>query len=78
MEYHADNKDYPSKTIESNWDLVKQIVDTIQQLPSESQVPHIKGHQDDNCSYDNLAWAIQQNVDADDLAGSFLVRHNVH
>ena len=34
------------------------------------QFQHVKGHQDDQCKYDELSLPAQLNVDADELAGA--------
>eukprot|EP00957_Ditylum_brightwellii_P169962 12936917-Ditylum_brightwellii.AAC.1 len=86
IEYYADNEgliscdnsqlsykwDYPSNTLESDWDVVNQIAPTLKTSEGRYSVEHIKGHQDNKCAYEELDGKSQQNVDAATLAGSFL------
>eukprot|EP00957_Ditylum_brightwellii_P015515 1168444-Ditylum_brightwellii.AAC.1 len=70
----AYTEDYPSNAMESDWNLVRQISETLKLLPLVS-VAHIKGHQDNNIEYDDLEWKSHQNVDVDFLAGQFIDEH---
>eukprot|EP00957_Ditylum_brightwellii_P209353 15361312-Ditylum_brightwellii.AAC.1 len=69
------NYNYPSNTLDSDWDLLKQIATTMQTMEPIPKVSHVKGHQDDITPYNELDWASQQNVDTDKLAGNFLDQH---
>eukprot|EP00957_Ditylum_brightwellii_P173095 13177844-Ditylum_brightwellii.AAC.1 len=70
--------DYPSNTLECDWDLVKHIATTMQQFHHLPTVSHIKGHKDDKNVYEDIDWKSQQNADADWLAGQYIKLNNVH
>eukprot|EP00957_Ditylum_brightwellii_P163888 12477096-Ditylum_brightwellii.AAC.1 len=90
VEFYADNNrviqrintqlsypyDYPSNTLEYNWDLIKEIIVTVKPFPCLLTFAHIKGHQDDTKKYKGLDQKSQQNVDADTLAGAYNVAHD--
>eukprot|EP00957_Ditylum_brightwellii_P142863 10885618-Ditylum_brightwellii.AAC.1 len=69
------NEDYPSNTLDSNWDLVKQINKTVESMQCLPKFSHVKGHHDKDMPYEDLDWWSQQNVDADQLAGEYMDCH---
>eukprot|EP00957_Ditylum_brightwellii_P008590 651405-Ditylum_brightwellii.AAC.1 len=64
--------DHPSNTLDSEWDLIKQIAVTILTMKRQPKISHVKGHQDNDTLYHELDSFIQQNVDADQLADKSL------
>ena len=65
---------HPNKTLDSDYDVLAEIWDTLQGLPQNNKptIRHVKGHQDSNKAYDELGLKAQLNVNADALADSFL------
>jgi hypothetical protein len=64
-------KSYPTSTLEPDWDVVIEIVRTLNDLPIEKSFHHVKGHQDDKIAYKNLTLDARLNVDADAEAGEY-------
>eukprot|EP00957_Ditylum_brightwellii_P128092 9769825-Ditylum_brightwellii.AAC.1 len=67
--------DHPSNTLESKWDLIKQIAVTIQSMEEQPKISHVQGHQDNDTLYKELDWRSQQNIDANHLAREFLEKN---
>jgi hypothetical protein len=64
---------YPNTTLQSDWDLIKEIYTTYQHLNiANVSFKWIKGHQDTDIPYDKLSIPAQFNVDADRLAEEYL------
>ena len=63
---------FPSTTMDSDWDVLQQIIFSLRLFPSLPEIRFIQGHQDDNCPYTTLSLPAQLNVDADHLAGSYI------
>ena len=59
---------YPNMTLKAEFDLTEQIYDTHQKYKIIATFTHVKGHQDDDATYDDLSLEAQLNVDADELA----------
>ena len=57
-----------NSTLASDWDVIQMINQTLLQLP-EYPLHHVHGHQDDECSFEDLPLPAQLNVEADHLAG---------
>jgi hypothetical protein len=70
---------YPNFTLSSDYDVVVELWDTIEQLKGLDcllHFRHIAGHQDDDRRYQDLPLPAQLNVQADDsLAGEFQRQH---
>ena len=66
---------YPNDTITSDWDVLQAIINSLTLFPSPPLIAHVKGHQDDNTSYDLLPLEAQLNVDADAAATLFQTDH---
>ena len=62
---------YPNATLDPDWDLVNEIVKTLNKLPIETSFHHVKGHQDNKIAYDNFTLEARLNVDADTEAGGY-------
>ena len=62
---------YPNATMKAEFDLIEQIYLTISIYRIKAHFCHVKGHQDDNCSYRDLPLESQLNVDADHLATQY-------
>ena len=58
--------------MDSDWDVLQQIIFSLRLFPSLPEIRFIQGHQDDNCPYTTLSLPAQLNVDADHLAGSYI------
>jgi hypothetical protein len=66
---------FPNVTLEADWDVVNMIVRTIHQSSCNIILQHVKGHQDDKKSYDDLPLDAQLNCDADYEAVYFQTVH---
>jgi len=66
---------FPNITLEADWDVVNMIVRTIHQSPCNIILQHVKGHQDDKQSYDDLPLDAQLNCDVDYEAVYFQTVH---
>jgi hypothetical protein len=68
---------YPNTTFDAEWDVIAQIVHTVEALrPRSPKIQHIFGHQDRDRDYFELSLPAQLNCDADALAEQFLSRHS--
>jgi hypothetical protein len=56
---------FPNSTLVADWDVTHMIITTLQQLPCQISIQHVKGHQDDHKHYDELPLDAQLNCDAD-------------
>ena len=65
----------PNRALSPDWDIINEIVHTLQSLPFSPTIQHIKGHQDDHDEYDDLPILAQLNVDADRFAGMYQDQH---
>ena len=64
---------FPNTTMEPEWDIIAQILDTIKSLGSAAPtIEHIKGHQDVDTPYEQLSLTAQLNCDADAHASAYL------
>ena len=62
---------FSNRTMVSDWDVLTMITTTIDALKFPITIKHVKGHQDNHCTYETLPILAQLNVDADRLAGRF-------
>lgn len=62
---------FPNITLQPDWDLIREIQLSLQQLGRPATFSHVKGHQDDHQEYHELSLEARLNIDADHLAGSF-------
>eukprot|EP00957_Ditylum_brightwellii_P210979 15365623-Ditylum_brightwellii.AAC.1 len=60
--------DYPSNTLEPDWDSIAQSADHLQNCSSNLTIERVKGYQDNDSLYDDLELPAQLNVDVDRLA----------
>ena len=60
-----------NETITSDWDILQNIILSLTQFQHKPTLSHIKGHQDAQASYAQLALLAQLNVDADCLASRY-------
>ena len=65
------NDFWPNTTLEVDWDLRKEIKETILSLGCPLEVFHVKGHQDNKVAQDELSITARLNVRADELAGNY-------
>eukprot|EP00957_Ditylum_brightwellii_P041264 3124370-Ditylum_brightwellii.AAC.1 len=72
------DKDYPLNTLDSDWDLMKQITETVKAMQCLLTFSHVKGHQDRDIPYTDLKGQSQQNIDADRLAGEYMDHHSTY
>jgi hypothetical protein len=49
------DESYPNGTLAANWDAVKKIAETLNQMPIETSFHHVKGHQHDKVASKNLS-----------------------
>ena len=68
-------KPYPNSTLAPKWDVVNEIVTTLQKMPIEHSFQHVKGHQDDKVADSKLTLEARLNVDADTEAGEYCTNH---
>jgi hypothetical protein len=62
---------FPNTSLQPAWDVVQQIVTTICLLPQPPHLTHVKAHQDDAASYNELPVKSRLNVQADTLAKNY-------
>ena len=62
---------YPNDTLESDWDVLEEIRQAMNQFDNEFEVKWIKSHQDEKKPWDQLDLAAQTNCKADKLADDF-------
>eukprot|EP00957_Ditylum_brightwellii_P185420 14118677-Ditylum_brightwellii.AAC.1 len=72
------DKEYPSNTLDSEWDLVKQITKTVKAMQCLPTFSHVKGHQDRDIPYKDLKGHSQQNIDAGRLAREYMDRYGTY
>jgi len=58
----------PTDTITNDYDLTKEIFETIQWIPIPIAMHHVKGHQDDTQTIDELPYEAQLNITCDEKA----------
>jgi hypothetical protein len=75
MEYQRYKTYFPNATSNADWDVVQAISKTCTQMHIVPFFRHIKGHQDNQTAYGNLALEAQLNLDADHEAGSYYQMH---
>jgi hypothetical protein len=61
----------PNTSLQSDWGVVQQIASTILLFPHHLHLVHVKAHQDDAATFDNLGVESQLNVCADTLAKAY-------
>ena len=66
--------DWPLDPLCAEWDLLINIQRLLAEMPGLI-LQHVKGHQDRDVTYSNLALLAQLNVDADDMANRFQREH---
>jgi hypothetical protein len=69
--YLQHSKFYPNTSLQPDWDAVQQIASTIGQFPHPPHLVHVKAHQDDATSFDDLVVQSQLNFRADTLAKAY-------
>eukprot|EP00957_Ditylum_brightwellii_P150341 11448320-Ditylum_brightwellii.AAC.1 len=57
--------DYPYSTLSLGWDLIAQAATMLQQHGTRLSIKHIKSHQDDDISEDQLDLSARLNIAAD-------------
>lgn len=65
----------PNAVFKPDWSVVQAIVDTVQSCSIEATYVHVKGHQDDDTSVEELSLLAQLNVEADKHAGDYRALH---
>ena len=63
---------YQGATMDADWDVLQAIIRIIKTFDFLPVIEHVWGHQDDTTAYSDLSLPAQLNVDADDLAGTFV------
>ena len=66
---------FPNDTLRPSWDILQAIITNISQLEN-FQLLHVKGHQDDDDSLDDLPLEALLNIQADELAEQFQLESN--
>lgn len=69
---------YPTMTTAADWDVIHEIVESMKILKANPTTHHVKGHQDDDKSYDELPLPAQLNIDADALAEKYQSQYHTH
>eukprot|EP00978_Attheya_sp_CCMP212_P034918 scaffold149325_cov37-Attheya_sp.AAC.1 len=54
--------------LKPDYDVQMQIIATIKELDIDIHTKHVKGHQDDDATYDQLSYEAQLNIQSDRLA----------
>ena len=62
--------------MDSDWDVLQQIITSCRLFPLLPLLGFVKGHQDADCPYVTLSIPTQLTIDADHLAGSYAPRPN--
>jgi hypothetical protein len=70
--YLQHSRFYPNTSLLPDLDVVQQIASTIRQFPHPPHLVHVKAHQDDTTSFDDLAVKSQLNVRANTLAKAYI------
>jgi exonuclease III len=68
---HLTQFDNPSSTLKAEWDVIHEIVTSMQMLPQTPTLKWIRGHQDTHTPYARLKFPAQLNCDADNLASTY-------
>jgi hypothetical protein len=66
---------YLNKTIMSKWDILQNIVSSLQLFPTLPSIVHVKGHQDNALPHNQLPLEAQVNVDAATAATEYQTMH---
>jgi hypothetical protein len=66
---------YPNVMMDSDYDLVDEVVHAVRRAQIVAEFHHVLGHQDDNTAFADLGLLSQLNVEADRLAGVFRQSH---
>jgi hypothetical protein len=69
--YLQHSRFYPNTSLQPDWDVVQQIASTIRQFPHPLHLVHVKAHQDDAATFNDLEAESQLNVRADTLAKEY-------
>eukprot|EP00957_Ditylum_brightwellii_P210113 15364588-Ditylum_brightwellii.AAC.1 len=69
--------DYSFNTLEPDWDIVAQGAHTLKLYIDTLTITHVKSHQDDNTSLEELSLPARLNVAANCLATSYSMQHGV-
>ena len=64
--------DFTYSTMNPDWDIQQSISSTVRQFPQVPSFRHVKGHQDNNVAPSTLSLPAQLNVEADNLASSYV------
>ena len=68
----------PNRTFQPDFDVVEAIVQAMTEANLCMTFEHVKGHQDDSVSYDDLPLLAQMNVEADRYAGTYRTLSLIH
>ena len=66
---------FANTTLKADWDVINEIVVSRRELLHPPSLTWIKSHQDDHKPYEQLSLPAQLNVDADNLAESYMIHH---
>jgi hypothetical protein len=69
--YLQHSRFYPNTSLQPDWDVVQQIASTIRQFPHPPHLVHVKAHQDDAATFNDLEVESQLNVRANTLAKEY-------
>eukprot|EP00957_Ditylum_brightwellii_P174417 13280336-Ditylum_brightwellii.AAC.1 len=67
--------DYSYNTLEPDWDLIAQSAITLHTYGKNLLIPHVKGHQDNDMSEEDLDLPARLNISADRLATHYRIQH---
>eukprot|EP00957_Ditylum_brightwellii_P200235 15264499-Ditylum_brightwellii.AAC.1 len=67
--------DYPYNTLYPDWDLIAQAAIMLQQHGPSLSIKHIKSHQDDGTSEDQLNLSARLNITADQNATQYWIQY---
>eukprot|EP00957_Ditylum_brightwellii_P070888 5387442-Ditylum_brightwellii.AAC.1 len=68
---------YSFHTIDPDWDIIVQICDNLKDSKIKINLEHIKGHQDDNTSYEELNLPAHLNTEVDFMAVDYWITWGV-
>jgi len=69
---------YPTMTKTPNREVIHEIVESLKNIKANPTTHHVKGHQDDDKTYDELPLPAQLNIDADALAEKYQSQYHTH
>ena len=67
-----------NEAINTNWDILQNIISSLAQFQHRPSLRHVKGHQDSQVSYTLLSLLAKLNIDANRLASRYQAPSDLH